>query len=219
MTSPQGLTVLSAPDYSKPWLISGSGRSGTTALALVIQELGLPLLAGGMGNLSEHAGMHQAYLNRDLTWIRAFHDQWRAGHVVKTPILGVVAGTEPELAEALDCNYIFALRDPIAESYYDARQHPGANVAHLMLQRAVMAQNAVSSAITLSVSTGVLVLSYEKLIQPRSNRALVEYLCTLIGGQPSKIDDALRVINPEDEAYAQRLNEAFPPRSVEHHTE
>ena len=211
MSSPQGLTVLSAADHSKPWLISGSGRSGTTALARLCAALGLTSLDNGHNTL-EHQGMRVAHAERNVEWVRAFRRGWTAGCLVKTPGLGIVAGRDAEMAEALDCNYLFSFRDVVVESFYDTIQHPDANVGEMMRTRANMAALSVSSALVLSQSTGVIMVSYEKLIQPLSNRALVTRLCTLIGGSPDNIDAAMLTISPEDAAYRQRARGGQPAK-------
>ena len=86
------------------------------------------------------------------------------------------------------------------------------NVGEMMRTRANMAALSVSSALVLSQSTGVIMVSYETLIQPLSNRDLVTRLCTLIGGSPDNIDAAMLTISPEDAAYRQRARGGQPAK-------
>jgi hypothetical protein len=200
VTSPQGIRVLSAADYTKPWLISGSGRSGTTALARVCAALGLRLLSTHPVNAA-YEPMVRAYASRDLDEIRGIRKEWTAGCVIKMAGLGVTAGNDPAWASALDCNYIFSSRDAVAQTFYDQRQHPEADVGELLRNRTHMEELGVSSAILLSQSTGVIMVSYEKLIQPASNVALVAHLCTLIGGTPDNLALAVQAVEPESPLY------------------
>jgi hypothetical protein len=191
---------LSAADDAKPWLISGSGRSGTSALALVCEALGLRLLCSGR-LVAEYRPMRLAYAARDLDGIRAIRKEWTAGTLIKTPGLGVAAAHNPEMAAALDCNYIFSFRDAVAQNYYDPLQHPEANQGEMMRNRARMEEQAAVSGVLLSKSTGVIMVSYEKLIQPRSNAGLLSHLCTLIGCDLANVEAAVRVIEPEAPEY------------------
>ena len=203
----QGLVVLSAPDYSKPWLVSGSGRSGTTGLIRLIDGFGVPSLeTDGIKETNENCDLLQFWQAGDLEAIRSFRKEWPPGTVAKIPGMGAAAGQDSELARSLDCNYVFSFRDPVAESFY-AFQHPHANVGQLLAQRAAITRATIEAAISLSQSYGCLVVSYEKMIQPKSNWRLVQSLCTLMAGQPELLEMALRSLETEAVGYRNEFNE------------
>lgn len=200
-----GAVILRPYDPSKPLMVSGSGRSGTTALARVCAALGLRYYWDVRSLNAEEDSIREAWQCYDLDAVRTIRAYRGAGWVGKFPLAVHWARVTPGLMEAADCNWIASLRDPVCEVYYD-RQTPSTRHPVTQIEDRLTASTNIVRGCHAAACTGVgaAMVSYEALCDPRKQGSIIARLARWIAGSTpdaAKISAAIDEVRPADSRY------------------
>lgn len=190
------LLSLSPFDPSRPLMVSGNGRSGTTAVARVCAALGLRHYWDPRSQNAEDE-LTDAWLNRDLDMIRRTRLSRSAGWIGKVPGAIHLAHEDRRFAAAADCNWLLTVRDPCAEAAHDQQQRPGESVWLSMHRRVQMAAQITEAIKWLGPQTGVAIVSYERLLLSTGPtvQAIADWICRPYA------PEAVQEIVPADPRY------------------
>jgi hypothetical protein len=199
-----GAVLLRPYDPAKPLMVSGTGRSGTTALARVCAALGLRHSWDARSLNAEEDVIRDAWQTSDLAAVRAIRQERGPGWVGKFPLAVHWARVTPGLMEAADCNWIVSLRDPIAEVHRDRETQPDRHVVTQIEDRLLRSTYIVRGCHAAACTgVGAAMVSYEALCDPRKQSAIIARLARWIAGTPdaAKIAAALDEVRPGDARY------------------
>jgi len=175
MTRNPGIVTLSDYRPNQPTLICGSGRSGTTAFATWIVNSGhFRFVADEASRDStlEIKGINEAIARGDAAHLTAFRKKTAKGYAknffLKSPLFEIHAEMKPPLKKSwAGANVIILMRDPVAVgSREKSVETPGFILsAHRHVTEAANRLRAsIASALKLSETMGVALISYEKMI-------------------------------------------------------
>jgi hypothetical protein len=147
-------------------MISGAGRSGTTALMRCMAAAGMKCDAKELLNANAEGNLTEAFASDNASYIAARAAVFGHNHVAKVPMACVKAAINPGLMDAWSGNWLIVMRDPVATASREISVRSIARGApHYMLAvRGAESQQIINSAIQLSRFTGVAMVSYEKLL-------------------------------------------------------
>ena len=168
-----GAMPLSARRPLKPILVTGSGRSGTTAVARI-------LAAGGMSHFWDPDSLNAETLEDILAWegrgnpeaIAEIRQRRGEGPwLYKKPLVLHKMRGNSALVPLVDSDLVVVCRDPVAEARYD-----GADRERAILSRARLAAQQIEFAIQLAGRWGVMFLSYDLMKDPDNLPVMVKAL-------------------------------------------
>jgi hypothetical protein len=222
----KGLVILRPYDASKPLMVSGGGRSGTTALARACAALGLRHDWTDDSLNAEEVEIRDAWLAKSPEAVAKIRQQRGTGWVGKFPIAAHVARLFPALMEAADCNWICSLRDPINEVFYDRLTDPKKSVVEQLNYRLRQSESIIAGS-NAAASTGVgsALVSYEAICDDRKREAILLRVYQWIHGGDSPdsqiLEAAMSEVIPGDPRYgigfSPRLAETYLPKIPANH--
>ncbi len=206
MTTPSnnGLISLNKFQRARPVCVSGAGRSGTTALARVVDAMGVPSFFGDAGNAEEEGisplchGMHEEGLRDEFAEKTAGR---RGVWLLKVPGLSVHAANHAAVRRALNCNWLIVLRDPVAISDRLLSLHgDDERPADFTIVNTALENNyVIASAIELARHHGVMLVSYEKLLVKPD--PIIEEIAYQLGLREYDMEAVKSVLIPEEPRY------------------
>ena len=154
-----GILFLSALNPERPTMVSGPGRSGTTAMARALAAGGL---AGQWESDSRNAelyAMQQAWERKDTAALKRLMESLAAASVTKVPNAVIWAVDRRDMLAQWDGNWIVTLRDPLCMAAHD-----GAPATLRLAWRMSAYLQTVAAAQEVARTHGVALVSYEKLL-------------------------------------------------------
>lgn len=191
---------------SLPVMVSGQGRSGTTALVRALGAAGLPhYWEPGSAGAEELAMLRSWEKGEGNAIARLVESRQQVGQwVSKVPNAAIWAANRIGLARAWGGNWAIITRDPAAMASHDFAKGDlvdPATIGYRLHYRAAGYIQTIASAQRLAHSTGVVLISYEKLLSQPS-----EVLAELAQKMPLRdISAGAAEVRPQDPRYYSRI--------------
>lgn len=173
MSENSGFAKLSDFRAGQPTMICGLGRSGTSALACWVARSGAARFVAdevSLGSTFEIAGINSAIQAREGVLLAKFRARTSAEYdpqfFFKSPMFETYQRDDPSLSSAwAGANLIVMVRDVVATALREASvDREGLELGEYLVHTARRVTVAVLGATELSVSMGVALVSYEKLL-------------------------------------------------------
>lgn len=196
MKNQSGLLFLSPLKADRPTMVSGPGRSGTTAMARALAGGGLVRQWADDSRNAEVLAMQQAWEKKDASSLRRLMESLPLRSVTKVPNACVWAVDRRELLNQWDGNWVVTVRDPLCMAAHD-----GQPAALRLAWRVAAYIQTIAAAQAISQTHGMVLVSYEKLVMEPA--AILNPLAEALGLDAFAM---LKEINASDGRYFGRFS-------------
>lgn len=201
----QGMLPFAPYVPSLPLMVSGNGRSGTTAVLRVCASLGLLTYHDPASTNCEEQTIQDGWLQRDPIALAGIREQRGAGWVAKFPVALAILNNQPRLLGASDCNWLCCFRDPVSQVFYDLSGGRGLpRLQRLQYRLALDRECTLGLSSAIESGRGAAAVSFEALCDPRKGAGVVSAIHEWIfGTTPTRavLESALGEVRPGDLRY------------------